>query len=254
MRMRWNIGYFGIKDLFTVINLLGGVIGIYFAMQGRIDYAGYAIFAGYLFGDALDGQVARWTNTGNAFGSEFDSAADHIGQGIAPAVVVYKAYELGGHETMGLVLMAALICTASIRQARFATAPFKYSLCYCGLPRTVSGMIALSLPNAHIFFQLQPYRWEAGVVIIATMSVLNLVPIPYMTHKGRRMQWYVKMVVVPFLLAPPLLFFFARPFLYDFLFVCTLGYALTAWIPVLPDERRAFYDEYRRWAAQVARK
>lgn len=250
--MRWNIGYFGVKDLFTIINLLGGVFGIYFAMIGRVDYAGYAIFAGYLFGDALDGQVARWTRTGNRFGGEFDSAADHIGQGIAPAVVVYKVYELGGHHVMGLVLMSALIATASIRQARFNVAPFNFPLCYCGLPRTVSGLVALSFANSELFFKSQAWGYQGGLVVIGLMALLNLVPIPYMTHKGkRRMQWYVKCLVALFLLAPVFLFAFARVYLYDFIFVITFGYALGAWIPIMPEERKAFYTEYKRWAHEV---
>jgi phosphatidylglycerophosphate synthase len=85
----------------------GGVAGIYFAAIGKPDWAGYAILAGYFFGDALDGPVARATGTGNRFGSEFDSAADHIGQGIAPAVVVFSAYHLIGQTTIGVALMAA---------------------------------------------------------------------------------------------------------------------------------------------------
>ncbi len=49
--MRWNIGYFGVKDLFTMINLLGGVGGIYFALNGQLAYAAYSIFCGWMFGD-----------------------------------------------------------------------------------------------------------------------------------------------------------------------------------------------------------
>ena len=99
--MRWSVGYFGVKDLFTMVNVLGGVFGIYFAAIGEPAMAGYAILAGYFFGDALDGPVARLTKTGNRFGSEFDSAADHIGQGIAPAVVVFSAYRLAGTRRWG---------------------------------------------------------------------------------------------------------------------------------------------------------
>ena len=47
------------------------------------------------------------------------------------------------------------------------------------------------------------------------------------------------------------LFAFARVYLYDFIFVITFGYALGAWIPILPEERKAFYAEYKRWATEV---
>lgn len=250
--MRWSVGYFGVKDLFTMINVLGGVFGIYFAAIGDPAMAGYAILAGYFFGDALDGPVARLTKTGNRFGSEFDSAADHIGQGIAPAVVVFSAYRLGGHQIMGLMLMAALISTASIRQARFNVAKFDFPLTYCGLPRTVSGFIALAYPNS-MLFKHTSFGFEIGVVVIGAVAALNIVPIPYMTHRGKRaMQLWVKPLVLSFLVSPFIAFFVARAYTFDVMFIHALAYVAAGWLPVLPDERRAFYAEYRRWATLVA--
>lgn len=250
--MRWSIGYFGVKDLFTIINLLGGVGGMFLAMKGQPVYAGYSIFLGYLFGDALDGQVARLTRTSNKFGGEFDSAADHIGQGIAPAVIVYSAYELGGHPRLGLALMAFLITTASIRQARFNVDAFEYPLTYCGLPRTVSGLLALSLPNATLFFHESFLGYHGAAGILVLVGVLNLCPVPYMTHKGRALQTYIKVLVAGFLLIPPLLLLLAPVFFYDFVFVVTFAYAVGAWAPLTPGERRAFWAEYKRWSHQVA--
>jgi phosphatidylserine synthase len=250
--MRWSLGFFGVKDLFTMINLLGGVVGIYLALLGHPDWAGYAILAGYFFGDALDGPVARATGTGNRFGSEFDSAADHIGQGIAPAVVAFSAYHLIGQTTVGLVLMAALISSASIRQARANVDRFDYPIAYCGLPRTVSGFVALACPNSLLFKQTE-FGPPLGIAIIGAMAVLNLAPIPYMTHRGkRRMQGWVKVLVVSFLIAPIAVFFVARPFTFDVMLVYALGYVALGWLPLLPEERKAFFAEYRRWSQQVA--
>ena len=250
--MRWSISYFGVKDLFTLINLMGGVMGIYLALDGNLEWAGYAILAGYLFGDTLDGLVARATGTGNRFGSEFDSAAEGVSQGLAPAVVVLAAYRAEGQTGLGVGLMAILIATASIRQARFAVARFDYPLCYCGLPRTVSGLIAISFPNSTLFFHDSSLAPASGIVVIGLMAVLNLVPVPYMTHKGRALQGYVRLLVVLFLVTPFLMFFLARPFTFDLLFVYTFGYALGAWIPIRVDERRAYWAEYKRWAGEVA--
>lgn len=250
--MRWSIGWFGVKDLFTMVNLLGGVLGIYFSALGDPVTAGYCILAGYFFGDALDGVVARATNTGNRFGAEFDSAADHVGQGIAPAVVVWSAYRLGGHDLMGLGLMAALITTASIRQARFNVADFNSPLTYLGLPRTISGFIALAYPNS-VIFRASGFGYAGGIFVIGLMAALNLVPIPYMTHRGKRkMQLWVKALVISFLVLPLMVFCFARRFTFDVMFVYGLGYALFGWIPILPEERRTFYENYRRWIAQVS--
>lgn len=251
--MKWSIGYFGVKDLFTIVNLAGGVMGIYFAFQGRLDWAGYAIFTGYLLGDALDGPVARLTNTSNRFGGEFDSAADHIAQAIAPAVILYAAFTMGGHRNLGVGLMGLFIATASIRQARFNVAHFDYPLTYCGLPRTISGLIAISFPNSNLFFKNSIINYEAAAAILAFVAILNLCPVPYMTHKGKRpMQLYVKIAVFIFLLSPPVLVFVAPQFVYDFIFFITFGYALSAWIPLYPQERREFWAEYKRWSHEVA--
>lgn len=251
--MRWNIGYIGVKDLFTLFNLLGGVFGIYFAISGRVDYAAYAIFAGFVFGDALDGQVARLTNTGNAFGSEFDAAADHMSQCIAPAVMVFAAYSQAGWEWTGVYLMALLISTGTLRQARSVTAPFEYSLVYPGLPRTSSGLTAMAMPNATLFFKYWDYGLEGGIVVITLVSLLNLMPVPYMTHKGRTLQPYVKILVAMFFLVPASTLIFARQFFFDGIFFFTFCYALTAWIPLRPDERQEFYARYRDWTARLNR-
>lgn len=250
--MKWSVGYFGVKDLFTLVNLAGGIGGIYYALEGNLQWAGYSIFAGYLLGDALDGPVARLTNTSNKFGGEFDAAADHIAQAIAPAIMVYAAFTLGGHQFLGLGIMALLIATASIRQARFAVEHFDYPLTYCGLPRTVSGLIAISLPNSTIFFKNSFMGYEGMAAVLALVALLNLCPIPYMTHKGRKLQGYVKILVLMFLAVPPVMVFAAPEFVYDVLFFITFGYAMGAWIPIRPDERRDYWREYKRWSHVVA--
>ena len=131
--MRWSIGPFGVKDLFTLVNLMGGVFGIYFVMDQRPDWAGFAVLAGYLFGDTLDGVVARLTNTSNRFGSELDTATDHFVQAIVPAMIVYAVYAHGGHRVAG-ISPAIMITCATVRQALFTVAKMGDPLMYCGLP------------------------------------------------------------------------------------------------------------------------
>ena len=249
--MRWNIGYLGIKDLFTLINLLGGVFGIYFAIVGQVDYAGYAIFAGFVFGDALDGQVARLTKTGNIFGGEFDNAADHISQAVAPAVMIYAAYHQAGWDWAGIYLMALLISTGTLRQARSLAVPFEFKLAYPGLPRTASGLLAISMPNTTLFYEYWEYGREGGIVVLTAAALLNLMPVPYMSHKGRAFQTYVRILLASFFLLLIPLFLFARPFVFDWVFAMTFGYSLTAWIPLRPDERKEFYARHRAWSARL---
>lgn len=251
--MRWNIGYFGVKDLFTLINLLGGVFGVYFAFRGEIAYASVSIFLGYALGDVLDGPVARLTNTSNKFGGEFDSAADHFSQGVAPAIIVFSAYRLAGQDALGVVVMAILIASASIRNARFYVDKWNYPLTWCGLPRTISGLTAVSLPNTTLFFQDAAYGLEGAAVILGMVAALNICPVPYTTHKGRKLQTWVRILIVAFFVTPVTLAIIMPDFAFDFLFVWTLGYALTGWMPLTPKERREFWMEYKRWSKAVSK-
>ncbi|HEY8922833.1 MAG TPA: CDP-alcohol phosphatidyltransferase family protein [Polyangia bacterium] len=250
--LRFSIGPFGIKDLFTVINVLGGVAAVILVIDGRPQLAGVAVFAGYLFGDALDGMVARATGTSNKFGSEFDTATDHFAQAIVPAVIVFGVYAQLGHRAAGAILMGILVVFGTIRQALFSVARIGDPLMYCGLPRTVSGYACMSLVLSRSFAAGGEPALVAGSVVITALALMGILPIPYMTHRGaRRMQTYVKILVFGFLLAPPIVFFAARPYTFDVIFVFMFGYALLAWLPLSAEERARFRARYREWAVEV---
>src|SRR4051794_6075253 len=125
-------GAFGVKDLFTMINLVAGVVAIRFTLEGELRRAGFAVFVGFVGGDLLDGVVARRTGTANRFGAEFDAITDHFVHIMVPALVIYRVYELGHHAWLGLCLVAALIASATIRHARLAVSRFDFPLCWCG--------------------------------------------------------------------------------------------------------------------------
>jgi phosphatidylserine synthase len=252
MRVRWRVGSVGVKDLFTLVNLLSGVIAVHFVLQDRLHAAGYAVIAGYLFGDLLDGLVARATMTANRFGAELDTVADHFVHVVVPGLVLYDVYDLAGHQLQGVVALGILIASSSIRHARFAAAKFDYRQCWCGLPRTITGFSALSFPLSRMFANI-PNRYTIGVLVIAALSAMSLLPIPYMTHRGERaMQLWVKAGVAIFVISLPVSFLFSRQYLFDVFFICTTAYAIGGWIPVRRQERKAFYAEYRRWSAELA--
>jgi phosphatidylserine synthase len=50
---------FGVKDIFTTINLMGGIVAMCLCIDGQPYYAGVAVLLGYLLGDTMDGYVAR---------------------------------------------------------------------------------------------------------------------------------------------------------------------------------------------------
>jgi phosphatidylserine synthase len=255
---------FGLKDVFTCINLLGGVFAIIFCIEGNIRYAAYAFLLGYILGDALDGFVARLTHTGNIFGKEFDAISDHLAQCIAPAVIVFVGYKdmpLPAAVTalvpeasfyLAAMLASVLIIMGSIRHARAAVAPVNFPMAYMGLPRTASAFIIVSFLNSTLFIQVPGGRW-VGVVLLLVMSVAHILPLPFRAHRGRALKPWVKVLVFLFFSTTIVALVFFREFVFDVTFFWLLGYTVTSWIPLEPEERRAFFARAREWADEVRR-
>jgi CDP-diacylglycerol--serine O-phosphatidyltransferase len=82
-------GIYLLPNLFTTAALFAGFYAIVQAMNLRFDQAAAAIFVAMVL-DGLDGRVARLTRTQSAFGAEFDSLADMVSFGAAPALIVYE--------------------------------------------------------------------------------------------------------------------------------------------------------------------
>src|SRR5512134_3978916 len=85
---RLQRGAYLLPSLFTLGNLFCGYACVVFAMRGAFAQA--AMFIGFaVVLDMLDGRVARLTGTSSAFGVEFDSLADVISFGLAPAILAF---------------------------------------------------------------------------------------------------------------------------------------------------------------------
>jgi CDP-diacylglycerol--serine O-phosphatidyltransferase len=255
---------FGLKDVFTCINLLGGLGAIIFCIHGNVRYAAYSFLLGYLLGDALDGLVARLTQTGNLFGKEFDSISDHLAQCIAPAVIVYTSYQdivlpaaLSGAVPYASDLFAAalaglIVIMGSIRHARGSVAAGNFPMAYIGLPRTASAFIIVSFLNSKLFIHAPGGEW-AGAVLLVLMSAAHVLPLPFRTHHGRALKPYVKMLILGFFVTTIASLIFFREFVFDVTFFWLFGYALTSWMPLEPEERQAFFARAREWALEVRR-
>jgi len=85
--MKINLAYL-LPNFFTALSAFFGVMSIIASSQGRFEKAFiYIIFS--LIADGLDGRVARLTNTTSKFGVEFDSLADLVAFGVAPAMMLF---------------------------------------------------------------------------------------------------------------------------------------------------------------------
>ncbi len=117
-------GIYLLPNLFTTGGLFGGFFAIIAASQGRFEAACVAIFIAAVL-DGLDGRVARLTNTQSEFGVQYDSLADLISFGMAPAMVMYYWALLSLRDdgiTLGKIgWLAAFLyaACAALRLARF---------------------------------------------------------------------------------------------------------------------------------------
>lgn len=117
-------GIYLLPNLFTTGTLFGGFLAIVSAMNGHFGVAAMAIL-GAMIADALDGRIARLTDTQSDFGKEYDSLCDMVAFGVAASITIYafSLHHLADYRWLGgkLGWVAAFTFTAcaALRLARF---------------------------------------------------------------------------------------------------------------------------------------
>jgi CDP-diacylglycerol--serine O-phosphatidyltransferase len=121
-------------SLFTLINMLCGFSSLRAAMDGNYDLAAVLIGVAILF-DIFDGAVARAVRAITPFGLQFDSLADLISFGIAPAFLLYS-WSLHDFGTAGWLLACFWLACAAYRLGRFNVTidPLSDKRYFIGLP------------------------------------------------------------------------------------------------------------------------
>jgi CDP-diacylglycerol--serine O-phosphatidyltransferase len=112
-------GIYLLPNLLTTAGLFSGFYAVVASMNGRFEAAAVAIFIAMIF-DGLDGRVARMTNTQSEFGAEYDSMADMVSFGMAPALVAYN-WGLTDLGKIGWLAAFIYVAGAALRLARFNT-------------------------------------------------------------------------------------------------------------------------------------
>jgi CDP-diacylglycerol--serine O-phosphatidyltransferase len=112
-------GIYLLPNAFTTAALFCGFYAIVMAMNLKFEHASIAIFAAMVL-DGIDGRVARLTNTQSEFGAQYDSLADMVSFGAAPALVVYE-WSLRGLGKLGWLAAFVYCAGAALRLARFNT-------------------------------------------------------------------------------------------------------------------------------------
>lgn len=110
-------GVYLLPNVITTAGLFAGFYSIVASFHLDFDRAAIAILVANVF-DALDGRIARLTHSTTRFGIEYDSLADLVAFGVAPAVLVYR-WGLEPWRTWGWLAAALFVACGALRLARF---------------------------------------------------------------------------------------------------------------------------------------
>lgn len=166
-RRRFRRGVYIIPSLFTLANLFCGYACVIYSMRG--EYATAAPFIGFaIVLDMLDGRIARMTGTASEFGLQFDSLADIVSFGVAPAILSF-AWGLSSLGRLGWAAAFVFVTAAALRLARFniqgTTGDKRY---FVGMPSPA----AAGVPAATVYLFPDGLLDQRGAVAVLAMVIV----------------------------------------------------------------------------------
>lgn len=231
-------GIYLLPNAFTTANLFAGFYAVVQAMNGLFETAAIAIFIAMVL-DGMDGRVARLTNTQSAFGEQYDSMADIISFGVAPAFVMY-VWVLQDLGRWGWLAAFIFVVGAALRLARFNTnIAIVDKRFFQGLPSPaaaalIAGFVWLAVDNK-LNINAGVMTWSAFVLTVYA-GVAMVSNAPFYSGKsfalGRSVPFWVMLLFV-------LLFVFVSSDPPIVLFGLFVIYGLSGWVVMLWRLRKA---------------
>lgn len=183
-----------IPNAITSLNLLSGCLGVVFAFDGNLKYAGYAILIA-AFLDFFDGMAARLLNVSSPIGKQLDSLADMVSFGFLPAVILYQLISQSSgiyNENEWIKYLAFLIAIFSaLRLAKF-NIDTRQNDSFIGLPTPACALVIISLP--YIIerggFMGTIFQSSLSLVILAfILSYLLIAELPLLSLKFKNLSF-----------------------------------------------------------------
>jgi CDP-diacylglycerol--serine O-phosphatidyltransferase len=214
-------GIYLLPNLLTTCALFAGFYSIVAAIDGNFLGAAWAIYVA-MFLDGLDGRVARMTSTESDFGKEYDSLADMVSFGLAPAIVTYqwgveRLTEYG--PIWGRVgWLAAFLYTvaAALRLARFNTSGADDKHYFRGLPSPPAAAGVAAMVWGSIEYQIGGLpALVTGVAITALTGLAMMSNFRYPSFKDINLSaripfgnlLFVLLLLIVIALEPPVVIF-----------------------------------------------
>ena len=192
-------GLYLLPQLFTTANLLLGFFAIIRAVEGDYDTAALAIVLAVV-GDGLDGRVARLSRATSSFGREYDSLADVVSFGVAPALLAYHAGNLHVLGRAGWVMAFLFTVCAALRLARFNVSDSRYRGRFEGLPSPAAAGVVATTQWFVSFAREQGFSIQFPEAVVAggliALGLLMVSAVPYHSFKELDLRHSYRTVVV----------------------------------------------------------
>ncbi|MEI6866156.1 CDP-alcohol phosphatidyltransferase family protein [Flavicella sp.] len=154
-----------IPNLITLLNLLSGVIAVFYAVFGQLELAGVFVVIGIVF-DFFDGFSARILHVQGDLGKQLDSLADMVTSGVVPGIILFQlllratsnssiesVFQLESFEIIPFIGFLVILASA-YRLAKF-NIDTRQSDSFIGLPTPANTLIIISLPWIIAFSNLE---------------------------------------------------------------------------------------------------
>ncbi|MBZ9558962.1 MULTISPECIES: CDP-diacylglycerol--serine O-phosphatidyltransferase [Modicisalibacter] len=176
-------GIYLLPNLFTTSALFSGFFAVVAAINGDFAAAAIAVFVSMVL-DGLDGRVARLTNTQSAFGAEYDSLADMLSFGVAPAVVAFT-WILQDVGKIGWIAAFVYVACAALRLARFNVQLGSTDKnWFIGLPSPSAAALVAGCVWVFHNFSIEAYAFKLLMTfVVAAAGVLMVSNIRYYSFK-----------------------------------------------------------------------
>ena len=171
-----------LPNLFTAASAFLGVISIISSIQGNYFKAIIYIILSLIL-DGLDGRVARLTKTTSKFGVEFDSLADLVAFGVAPAILFYLTVG-AKFGRFGALIAAMFVVFGAIRLARFNVTTGTYEPnVFIGLPIPSAAIVSVLWIGIYVDYTfLEGFEW-CLILLEAVLAILMVSNIRYPSFK-----------------------------------------------------------------------
>ena len=230
-------GVYLLPNVLTTFGLFAGFFAIILATRGQYADAAVAIFVAMLW-DGLDGRVARLTNTQSEFGAQYDSMADMISFGVAPALLMYF-WQFSDMGKAGWLAAFVYTAAGALRLARFNTQISNEDKRYFqGLPSPAAAALIAGLVWAKQSIGVTDYDQYLTIIswiILVGAGVLMVSNVRYYSFKDINLKGRSSF---KFLLIATLILIVVTVWPSAILFVFFLAYALSGLIMTMIEVRK----------------